>query len=81
MRLEDLVYDYFKACFSPHRNRWEIKSCLDWVRDYVQPVTERMGIVWDDRVELILIDSCLNFSSSWQCDFLTFFLRKLQGYR
>ena len=81
MTLESMVFDYFKACMSPHRDRRVIDSCLYWVRDAVQPIIEGMGYTWTDKTERILIDSCLNFSSSWQVSFLVFFMRRLQGYR
>lgn len=81
MGLERDVFDFWKECMSPHRNRREVLFLLVCIRDQVQPVCAKMGIPWTDRAERVLIDSCLNYSSSWQCDFLTFFLRRLKGYQ
>lgn len=81
MELENLVFEYWKAVTSPYRHREIVDSCLYWVRDAVQPIIEGMGYTWDERTERVLVDSCLNFSSSWQVSFLVFFMRRLQGYR
>lgn len=80
MSLESMVFDFYRSAIAKNRYPKLVKYNLDCIRDYVQPVVEGMGYTWDEKTEQILIDSCLNFSSSWQVSFLVFFLRRLQGY-
>ena len=79
MSIESMVFEYWKAVTSPHRHREIVDSCLYWVRDGVQPVIERMGYTWDEKMEQILIDAALNYSSSWCMSFMEFFMRRLKN--
>ena len=73
--LEQYVYQYWLASCKLDRDiKLQMLSCI---RQMVQPFAEQYGYQWTDKVERTLIDSALNFSSSWRVSFLEFFLRKL----
>lgn len=72
--LERLAFDYWRAT-SETRDAGMRRIILDRIRDKVQ--ANITGIPWDARLERLLIDTVLNYSTSRQISFLTYFCRRM----
>ena len=72
--LEDAVQAvWFAVC--RYHDRRELSQALYFIKQHLEPVAASAGVVWDDRMDSLLLDVCLNFSSSWRVPFPIYFAR------
>lgn len=71
--IEGAVFEYWQAVTGPH-DRELMELCLDRIRPTAQQIARAARKTeWDARLERVLKDACLNYSSSRQISFPVFF--------
>ena len=64
---------WFAVC--RYHDRRELSQALYYIKQHLEPVVVSAGVVWDDRTDSVLLDCCVNYSSSWRVPFGVFFAR------